>query len=173
MTWTWWMTLLAIFAALVLIGCIPVGVDARYNAEGVFLAAKLGPIRLQLLPQQPKKKKKQPKQILGQPDREIVAEEESVPDKGFWEVLEEMQNPKTTKQPVAAPKPKREQKKQQSVAPNPFLTAEKTAGRQSFAGNRLVVPPAKEESPLTDIEFDNAAELRKAVIYTEILNRKY
>ena len=37
MTWTWWMTLLAIFAALVLIGCIPVGVDARYNAEGVFL----------------------------------------------------------------------------------------------------------------------------------------
>mgnify|MGYP000031371731 FL=1 len=110
---------------------------------------------------------------MGQPDREIVAEEESVPDKGFWEVLEEMQNPKTTKQPVAAPKPKREQKKQQSVAPNPFLTAEKTAGRQSFAGNRLVVPPAKEESPLTDIEFDNAAELRKAVIYTEILNRKY
>ena len=57
MTWTWWMTLLAIFAALVLIGCIPVGVDARYNAEGVFLAAKLGPIRLQLLPQQPKKEK--------------------------------------------------------------------------------------------------------------------
>ena len=56
MTWTWWMTLLAIFAALVLIGCIPVGVDARYNAEGVFLAAKLGPIRLQLLPQKPKKK---------------------------------------------------------------------------------------------------------------------
>ena len=62
MTWTWWMTLLAIFAALVLIGCIPVGVDARYNAEGVFLAAKLGPIRLQLLPQKTKKKKKQQKQ---------------------------------------------------------------------------------------------------------------
>lgn len=62
MTWTWWMTLLAIFAALVLIGCIPVGVDARYNAEGVFLAAKLGPIRLQFLPQKPKKKKKQQKQ---------------------------------------------------------------------------------------------------------------
>ena len=56
MTWTWWMTLLAIFAALVLIGCIPVGVDARYNAEGVFLAAKLGPIRRQLLPQKPKRK---------------------------------------------------------------------------------------------------------------------
>ena len=56
MTWTWWMTLLVIFAVLVLIGCIPVGVDARYSADGVFLTAKLGPFLLQLLPQKPKKK---------------------------------------------------------------------------------------------------------------------
>ena len=62
MTWTWWMTLLAIFVVLVLIGCIPVGVDARYSAEGVFLSAKIGLFLLQLLPQKPKKKKKQPKQ---------------------------------------------------------------------------------------------------------------
>ena len=60
MTWTWWMTLLVIAAVLVLIGCIPVGVDARYGAAGVFLAAKIGPFRLQLLPQKPKKKKKKP-----------------------------------------------------------------------------------------------------------------
>ena len=118
-----------------------------------------------------KKKKKQPKQILGQPDREIVAEEESVPDKGFWEVLEEMQNPKPVKQPV--PTPKRKKKQQQVAAPSPFLAAEKVTDKQSPAGNRLVVPSTQEEIPLTDIEFDNAAELRKAVIYTEILNRKY
>lgn len=64
MTWTWWMTLLVIFAVLVLIGCIPVGVDARYSADGVFLMAKLGPFRLQLLPQKPKKKpqKRKPQQ---------------------------------------------------------------------------------------------------------------
>ena len=62
MTWTWWMTLLAIFAVLALIGCIPAGVDARYGAAGVFLAAKLGPVRLQLLPQKPKKKKPAKKQ---------------------------------------------------------------------------------------------------------------
>ena len=61
MTWTWWMTLLVIFAVLVLIGCIPVGVDARYSADGVFLTAKLGPFRLQLLPQKPKKKPKKRK----------------------------------------------------------------------------------------------------------------
>ena len=58
MTWTWWMTLLVIAAVFVLIGCIPVGVDARYHADGVFLAARLGPFRLQLLPQKPKKKQK-------------------------------------------------------------------------------------------------------------------
>ena len=64
MTWTWWMTLLVIFAVLVLVGCIPVGVDARYSADGVFLTAKLGPFRLQLLPQKPKKKpqKRKPQQ---------------------------------------------------------------------------------------------------------------
>ena len=78
MTWTWWMTLLAIFAALVLIGCIPVGVDARYNAEGVFLAAKLGPIRLQLLPQKPKKKKKQQKKPEKAPEK--AASQEKKPN---------------------------------------------------------------------------------------------
>ena len=71
MTWTWWMTLLVILAVLVLIGCIPVGVDARYSADGVFLAARLGPFRLQLLPQKPKKKKKKPAK---QPPAEKTAE---------------------------------------------------------------------------------------------------
>ena len=118
-----------------------------------------------------KNKKKRPKQILGQPDREIVTNEDNVPVKGFWEILEEMQNPKPVKQPV--PTPKRKKKQQQVAAPSPFLAAEKVTDKQSPAGNRLVVPSTEEEIPLTDIEFDNAAELRKAVIYTEILNRKY
>ena len=118
-----------------------------------------------------KNKKKRPKQILGQPDREIVTNEDNVPDKGFWEILEEMQNPKPAKQPV--PTPKRKKKQQQVADPSPFLAAEKVTDKQSPAGNRLVVPSTEEEIPLPEIEFDNAAELRKAVIYTEILNRKY
>ena len=69
MTWTWWMTLLVILAVLVLIGCIPVGVDARYSADGVFLTAKLGPFRLQLLPQKPKKKPKKRKPQQKQPKK--------------------------------------------------------------------------------------------------------
>ncbi len=75
MTWTWWMTLLVILAALVLIGCIPVGVDASYNADGVFLAAKLGPFRLQLLPQKPKKKPKKRKQQQKQPEKAPASSE--------------------------------------------------------------------------------------------------
>ena len=34
-------------------------------------------------------------------------------------------------------------------------------------------PTEEEHSLLEDIEFNNAEELRKAVIYSEILNRKY
>ena len=34
-------------------------------------------------------------------------------------------------------------------------------------------PTEEEHALLEDIEFNNAEELRKAVIYSEILNRKY
>ena len=57
MTWTWWMTLAVILAVLLLIGCIPVGVDAAYGEGGIRLAVKIWLFRLQLLPQKPKKKK--------------------------------------------------------------------------------------------------------------------
>lgn len=62
MSWTWWMTVLVILAVLVLIGCIPVGVDAAYGEGGVLLSAKIGFFRLQILLQSrkgPKKRKKQ------------------------------------------------------------------------------------------------------------------
>ena len=64
MSWTWWMTVLVILAVLVLIGCIPVGVDAAYGEGGVLLSAKIGLFRLQILPAKPKKTKKpkKPKQ---------------------------------------------------------------------------------------------------------------
>ena len=57
MNWTWWMTVLVILAVLVLIGCIPVGVDAAYGEDGMLLSAKLGFLKLQLLPKKPKKEK--------------------------------------------------------------------------------------------------------------------
>ena len=58
MSWTWWMTVLLILAVLVLIGCIPVGVDAAYGEGGVLLSAKISFFRLRILPAKPKKPKK-------------------------------------------------------------------------------------------------------------------
>ena len=58
MSWTWWMTVLVILAVLVLIGCIPVGVDAAYGEGGVLLSAKISFFRLRILPAKPKKPKK-------------------------------------------------------------------------------------------------------------------
>ena len=64
MTWAWWMTLAVILAVLLLIGCIPVGVDAAYGEGGIRLAVKIWLFRLQLLPQKLKKKKKPAKRLL-------------------------------------------------------------------------------------------------------------
>ena len=70
-----------------------------------------------------KNKKKRPKQILGQPDREIVTNEDNVPDKGFWEILEEMQNPKPASNLYPLLKEKRNNNKLQT--PHHFLPPKK------------------------------------------------
>ena len=62
MTWTWWMTLLVIFAVLILIGCIPVGVEAKYNSAGAFVSAKIWLLKIRLIPKKEGKKKKPEKQ---------------------------------------------------------------------------------------------------------------
>lgn len=117
-----------------------------------------------------KNKKKQPKQVARQPEREIFTTDEDVPQKGFWEVLQEMQNP----EPQVRPAPKSQKQKKQKAATSPFLTGEKTTVKQMAAqASSTRIPISEEESNLQDLEFDNAAELRKAVIYSEILNRKY
>lgn len=103
-----------------------------------------------------KNKKKQPKQVSRQPDREIETVNEDVPQKGFWEVFQEMQNP------------------QPQAPPTPFLAGEKTTVKQMAAeASEMRIPFVEEDSNLQDLELDNAAEIRKAVIYSEILNRKY
>lgn len=117
-----------------------------------------------------KNKKKRPKQVLGQPEREIISQDEEAPQKGFWDILQEMQEPRPQQKTVIKPK---KQKKQQAVQPTPFLTAENEIARQIADENRIGIPPMEEEAQQMDIEFNNAAELRKAIIYTEILNRKY
>lgn len=114
-----------------------------------------------------KKKKKSPTEVLGQPDRDIVVEQEDVPQKGFWEILEEMQKekPQPVARPVARPTP----------SPAPFLTVENNTVRKKAqtVGSIMATSIPAEESKSLEFELGNPAELRKALIYAEILNRKY
>ena len=57
---SWWMIVLLVLAVLDFIGCILVGVDVGFDGE-VWLAIKIGFIRVRILPSKPKKPKKQKK----------------------------------------------------------------------------------------------------------------
>lgn len=98
-------------------------------------------------------------------ETEIQPEEEvEQPEKGFWDILQEMQKQEETVQPKPQPsvvKPKKEE---------PFQKEESFHKRHK---NYLNKERIEEEATLQEIELTHAAELRKAVIYSEILNRKY
>ena len=52
-----WVVLGIIVLVFVLIGCIPVGVDASYHENALALRLKIGFFTMQALPPKPKKKK--------------------------------------------------------------------------------------------------------------------
>lgn len=124
------------------------------------------------------KKKKKQTEVLGQPGKDIVVESEQQPQKGFWEILQDMQEeqkepPRPVEKTIPSSPKKNKQKQPKKAAPSPFLTAESAFNKPTSANSIADMSMPEEENILADIAFDNAAELRKAVIYTEILNRKY
>lgn len=113
-----------------------------------------------------KNKKKRPTQVLGQPEYAPAKEEHTPSGKGFWEILEEATTPPEKKE--------KKIKKKEIRQPNPFLAAEQKIHQSKVSSSPITNFPTEEEHALLeDIEFNNAEELRKAVIYSEILNRKY
>ena len=88
-----WFVLGIIAAAFVLIGCIPVGVDARYHENALALRLKIGLFKLQILPAKPKKKKATPKKEKSAPKN--AAAKPAKPKKQF-------QMPKLTLQDILA-----------------------------------------------------------------------
>ena len=64
-----WAVFGIVLAVFVLIGCIPVGVDASYRENGLALRLKIGLFRLQVLPakekkrRSPSRRRKSPRQI--------------------------------------------------------------------------------------------------------------
>ena len=101
-----------------------------------------------------KSKKKRPTVVLGGPEYEPGAERTS------WEMPEDADasQSKKAKMPEPAPIPKAEP----SIGP---LSSRTSAALENTAGEG--------HSILEDVDFKDAEELRKAVIYSEILNRKY
>lgn len=122
-----------------------------------------------------KGKKKRPTQVLGQPEHDMFPEEQTPSGKGFWEILEEAAAAPQQKMPVKekSSRPLKDRKAEKRT-PSPFLTAEQEIQKSKVSSSTSMTFPTEEEtSVLQDIEFNNAEELRKAVIYSEILNRKY
>lgn len=121
-----------------------------------------------------KNKKKRPTQVLGQPEYDTTQEEHTPSSKGFWEILEEATNDRPKQQTIATAIPEKKKNKKETRKSNPFLSAEQEIHQSKVSSSPIMNFPTEEEhSLLEDIEFNNIEELRKAVIYSEILNRKY
>ena len=127
------------------------------------------------------KEKKQSKNILGRPGNDIPEDSEPSQEKGFWEILQEMQEEKP--QPAAPDQPQtviknRPNKQQQFSQPAktavhpPFLSGENIP-ESSKAAPISILQQEDENGIIPEQTFTDMAELRKAIICSEILNRKY
>lgn len=117
------------------------------------------------------KKKKRPSTVLGQPDKDIFTDEQPAPEKGFWEILQE----EIQEEPSQPEQPEKKVVPPNKPAHNPFLSTESTLPNQSTSPKtiRKRQPIVEESGVMPDTTFTDMAELRKAIICAEILNRKY
>ena len=120
------------------------------------------------------KKKKRPSEVLGQPDRDIVPEQEKAPEKSFWEMLEEMQEgkPKPAQVPKPATRPAIKEKEKQRLALSPFLNNE-SKFTKTIPTAQVTMQEEEEHSAIPNLSFSDPDEIKKAIIYSEIFNRKY
>ncbi len=88
-----WIVLGIIIAVFALIGCIRVGVDARYQENELALRLKIGFFSMQVLPAKPKKKKTKPKK-----GKSTVKKQDAKPAKP----KKQFQMPKLTLQDILA-----------------------------------------------------------------------
>lgn len=97
--------------------------------------------------------------------------EETSSDKGFWEILEEIAEKKKTK----STQPEAPATKPGAASPEPAYTF-----NDELATSITPTQPAKTAAPTTEepgikpeTTFTDIQEIRKAIIYAEILHRKY
>ncbi len=125
------------------------------------------------------KKKKQQQEAQNQKPPQDIVTPETASDRSFWDTLTQPEDEWQSKQEsviISKPIKKKKQPKQQKVTstPQPFLKGESEIERMIRQQEKLLVSPSKEEKPLVSVsDFQNPDSLKKAVIYSEILNRKY
>lgn len=90
-----------VIAVFVLIGCIPVGVDARYSRNELSLRLKIGLLQMQVLPAKPKKKQAAPKKKQAAPEKKQAAPKKKQETAKQAAVSEK---PEATKKKVSMPK---------------------------------------------------------------------
>ena len=96
----------------------------------------------------------------------LDADNAEIPEKGFWDILQEIQEQSNTKEEPLL------QKKQ--IHPLPQEERKETESQKQInTQTHLTNISTVDDNTTTDIELTHASELRKAVIYSEILNRKY
>ncbi len=112
------------------------------------------------------KKKKHPKSILSQPEAASVFEEKEHPTESKPVQTKTQNHRKQSPETIVPPK------KTTPRVPASFLqTVETETASQPLASTSSIATSEEPEMPL--IRLDNREDLQKAVIYAEILNRKY
>lgn len=124
------------------------------------------------------KKKKRSTEVLGQPDRDIVIEPETQPAGGLWDLFDEnpapQPKPRKKKSPTAKQRTKPKRESVYTPAASPFLAGESRMREHEFAQSSARLQTADDEpGVMPETTFSDVSEIRKAIIYAEILNRKY
>ena len=92
-------------------------------------------------------------------------------------MLEEMQEEKPKAKPMPTPQPATrpviKSKEKQPQASTPFLNTESQHPSTIKSSPALQLEPDDENTVMQGITFADADDLKKAVIYSEIFNRKY
>lgn len=96
--------------------------------------------------------------------------EETSSDKGFWEILEEIKEKKEKEAKPAKPAAKPE-----APSPEPAYTFndERSMPIIPTQPAKTAVPTTEEPGIMPETTFTDIQEIRKAIIYAEILHRKY
>lgn len=125
------------------------------------------------------KKKNKQKAKPAQPQQSAGFPQDTNPRKGFWEILEEMQD-EIPPEPKPRPRkavPAKAATPKKAAAPTPFLTTESSIhGAKNDQKSPIMFEEVHDEPHTVtreDFHLQDIDEVRKAIIYSEILTRKY